>query len=43
MFKVTINMAELDHEGTYTCLASNKAGSLDIDVDLSVLGEIFTS
>jgi hypothetical protein len=39
--QVTIDAAQLDHEGTYTCLAVNKAGTLDIDVQLVVLGLLF--
>ncbi|VDM47645.1 unnamed protein product [Toxocara canis] len=35
---VLIESAQLYHEGIYTCVAANKAGSLDIDVQLTVLG-----
>uniref|UniRef100_A0A0M3IPD8 Immunoglobulin I-set domain protein n=1 Tax=Ascaris lumbricoides TaxID=6252 RepID=A0A0M3IPD8_ASCLU len=34
---VLIDSAQLYHEGIYTCVAANKAGSLDIDVQLTVL------
>jgi len=35
---MVIESAQLDHEGEYTCVATNKAGTLDIDVELTVLG-----
>ncbi|CAI4229355.1 unnamed protein product [Auanema sp. JU1783] len=34
---LVINTADVDHSGQYSCLASNKAGSLDVDVSLTVL------
>ncbi|VBB32471.1 unnamed protein product, partial [Acanthocheilonema viteae] len=38
---VIIESAQLEHEGMYTCVATNKGGSLDIDVHLAVLGNAF--
>ncbi|KAM3729106.1 Hemicentin-1 [Dirofilaria immitis] len=36
---VIIESAQLEHEGIYTCVGTNKGGSLDIDVHLTVLDE----
>lgn len=36
--KIIIKDALLEHQGTFTCVATNKAGSLPIDIELSVLG-----
>lgn len=33
-----IKNAALSHNGTYLCVGTNKAGSLDIEVELNVLG-----
>ncbi|VDK41645.1 unnamed protein product [Gongylonema pulchrum] len=35
---VLIGSAQLEHEGIYTCVGTNKGGSLDVDVHLTVLG-----
>lgn len=39
-FQVIIESAQLEHEGIYTCVGTNKGGSLDVDVHLTVLGKI---
>lgn len=38
-FQLTIGVTLRDHEGSYTCLAVNKAGSLDVDIALEVICE----
>lgn len=35
---INIPASQRDHEGIYVCVATNKAGTLDIDVELQVLG-----
>uniref|UniRef100_A0A0R3RPN4 Hemicentin-1-like n=1 Tax=Elaeophora elaphi TaxID=1147741 RepID=A0A0R3RPN4_9BILA len=34
---IIIESAQLEHEGIYTCVGTNKGGSLDVDVHLTVL------
>uniref|UniRef100_A0A8R1XVD4 Ig-like domain-containing protein n=1 Tax=Onchocerca volvulus TaxID=6282 RepID=A0A8R1XVD4_ONCVO len=36
--EVIIESAQLENEGIYTCVGTNKGGSLDVDVHLTVLG-----
>ncbi|EJW78473.1 hypothetical protein WUBG_10618 [Wuchereria bancrofti] len=40
---VIIETAQLEHEGIYTCVGTNKGGSLDVDVHVTVLGKILVS
>ncbi|EFO13079.2 hypothetical protein LOAG_15451, partial [Loa loa] len=37
---VIIESAQMEHEGIYTCVGTNKGGSLDVDVHLTVLGKV---
>uniref|UniRef100_A0A1I7X4J4 Ig-like domain-containing protein n=1 Tax=Heterorhabditis bacteriophora TaxID=37862 RepID=A0A1I7X4J4_HETBA len=38
---ILINQARLDHAELYHCVAQNKAGSLDVDIDLRVLEKTY--
>uniref|UniRef100_A0A7E4ZRG5 Immunoglobulin I-set domain protein n=1 Tax=Panagrellus redivivus TaxID=6233 RepID=A0A7E4ZRG5_PANRE len=38
---ITIPNALVEHQGTFTCVATSKAGSLPVDIELTVLGESF--
>ncbi|VDO46556.1 unnamed protein product [Brugia timori] len=37
---VIIETAQLEHEGIYTCVGTNKGGSLDVDIHVTVFGKI---